>query len=89
MELYLINNDPIRTLLVPKEGGPQYSVETPPSVKGSVTIVRRMDREVSIGHVQSEIGRIEHHESDGAKLSLCAQGLALAMQPCNPEMLDW
>jgi hypothetical protein len=87
MELYLMNNDPTRTLLIPQDGGPQYSIETPRSLRGNITVVRRLDREASIGHVQSEIGRIEHHESDGAKLSLCAQGVALAMQPCHP--VDW
>lgn len=81
MDLCLVSNDPSRTLLI-AEDGPRYEISTPESSRAvATTTIVRIESEISTGHVGTEIGRVEHHESRGTRLQLCITNLALVLQP--------
>jgi len=80
MELCLIHNDPIRTVLVTSnELRPLYAIETPRQSPAKTTTVRRFERESSVGHVESEVGRIVFHELHGTSLNLSVANLDLVV----------
>lgn len=83
MELYLLNNDPIRTHLANDKGRLLYSIETRAGQVENTTITRLEGIERG-EHVPIEVGSIECWGSRGAKLSLCAgnrHGLELTLLP--------
>jgi hypothetical protein len=85
MELSLVHNDPSNTLLIAMSGIQMYQIATPKSPPGSPTTIVRIEGEVSTGILGTEIGRIEHHDSQEGKLRLClsssSPGLELSL-PC-------
>lgn len=80
MELSLVHNDPSRTFLVAQDG-PKYEIATPKDISGTTTTIVRIEGEVSIGRVETEIGRVEHHDAYGTRLQLCSTNMELVLHP--------
>lgn len=92
MQLCLVNNDPISTLLITPEGEALFSIETPPlpfsssdapRQRSSITTIKRMERfHRSTGHTETEIGTIEYTGPlKGTHLQLCEDNLHLDIPP--------
>lgn len=80
MDLCLVSNDPSQTLLIAADG-PRYEISTPETSPVAKTKIVRIEGEVSTGHVGTEVGRVEQHESWGTRLQLCITNLALVLRP--------
>jgi hypothetical protein len=87
-----VHNDPSRTLLI-TSGAQMYQIATPKFPPGSPTTIVRIEGEVSTGMIGTEIGRIEHLDSQEGKLRLCSitssssPGLELFL-PCPSKAME-
>ncbi|KAF8891109.1 hypothetical protein CPB84DRAFT_1384379 [Gymnopilus junonius] len=98
MQLCLVDNDPISTLLITPDGEALFSIETPPlhppnpqistpqpRQRSPITTVKRLERyHRSTGHTETEIGTAEYSGPvKGTHLQLCEDNLQLDIPPLS------
>ncbi|KAG6808487.1 hypothetical protein H0H93_016872 [Arthromyces matolae] len=83
MDLVIVNNDPLNTLLTADSVGVRYAVSTPKTSQGQLgpTSIIRAEGESSTGHVDTLIGHFDLGPSRELKLQLCTTGSELVLHP--------